>query len=514
MVDAKSPPADGGKSSLTADELIQKLRSALQRSGDFPASAKIVGELRQLASDPKASANQVTEVILREPSLGVRVLHLVNSSFYRRAKPIMTVSQAVVQIGMRPLAEMCSGLVLLQKFVPAARRGGSFANCLRRTVVTSLLSSVISPGVAATTATPSKTSKNEEYGYLAGSFAELGTLLLAFYFPQIYDAATKRAEQKHQEVGQSIKDLTGLSPLQLSMEVLDALDLPSFYKEILSESQNLEYKTPIEKTPSQSMKAPASPEAVRLAKTVSAAKLISEVVVSNRSRQDLEKAVSQARERFGVEAPALQKALGELPEIFKNHCAAIDLQLPALPEFVMSYSQDPQAQEGSAPAPDSGNREDDAQFNQFVAEIRQAVENREPTASIITSVMETCAWSLKFDRVFLMLVTPNKGRLVGRMLLGNVSNFDPKRFERVISPDLTRHPEVMAFREARPIYTGDPLIPGGWPIAAIPIGFGQRAIGVIYADRSDSESEELTSREQAAIGILAELLDRSLALQA
>ena len=144
---------DGSKA-LTPDELIQRLRSALAKDGDFPASAKVVSELRQLTNDPKTTASQITEVILREPSLGTRVLHLVNSSFYRRAKAIMTVSQAVVQIGMRPLAEMCAGLVLLQKFVPTARQGGSFANCLRKTVLTSLLTSSISTQTAASNPTP------------------------------------------------------------------------------------------------------------------------------------------------------------------------------------------------------------------------------------------------------------------------------------------------------------------------------------------------------------------------
>ena len=117
-------------------DLLDKMRKALQKDGDFPASARVVNELRTLISNSQTTATQITEVILKEPSLGTRVLHLVNSSFYRRAKPIMTVSQAVIQVGMRPLAELCSGLVLLQKFIPVAGRGGAFAECLQRSIVT------------------------------------------------------------------------------------------------------------------------------------------------------------------------------------------------------------------------------------------------------------------------------------------------------------------------------------------------------------------------------------------
>ncbi len=496
---------DAVRGKLTSDELIEKLRAALRKNGDFPASAKVVSELRQLTSDPKVMASQVTEVILREPSLGVRVLHLVNSSFYRRAKPIMTVSQAVVQIGMRPLAELCSGLVLLQKFVPAAKRGGSFANCLRKTLLTSLLASNITPGTTGGV----KSSKNEEYGYLAGSFAELGTLLLAFYFPQIYEAAVKRSELKKQDVHQSIREITGVSPLQLSLEVLDALNLPSFYKEILLESEKLETQP---RKPTEG----DSSESQRLAKAVSAAKSISDVVVSNKSRQDLDKVLQTAKDRFGIETHIINKVITDLPKIFSDHCNALDLQLPSLPEFVMTYTDNPEAAttESKSGTGDAGISEEENQFNQFVTEIRQAVENREPTASVITTVMETLAWSLKFDRVLLMLVAANKTRLTGRMLLGNMPNFDPKKFERSLSVEKPSCPEVVAFRQSRPVYSGEALFDGGWPFAAIPIGFAHRAIGVIYADRSSGDGAELSSREQAAIGILAELLDRSLALQA
>jgi len=138
------------------------------------------------------------------------------------------------------------------------------------------------------------------------------------------------------------------------------------------------------------------------------------------------------------------------------------------------------------------------------------VENREPTASIVTSVMETMAWGLGFDRVLLLLLTANRRRLIGRMLLGGADNIDPRDIERAILPDASRFaPEARAFAEGRPIFNGDPIFPDGWPLAALPIGFPPRAIGVIYADRR-SGAEEVPTAEQAAIGLLAELLDRSI----
>lgn len=488
------------QTTYTADQFLEKLKSALSRDGDFPASAKIVNELKSLTSNPKTTANQITELILKEPSLGIRVLHLVNSTFYRRAKPIMTVSQAVVQIGMKPLADLCAGLVLLQKFVPAARSGGPFSNCLQKTLLSSLLSSSLTTEV--NNASPSTAGKNQESGYLAGSFSEIGTLLLAYYFPQIYENALKRSEVKKQDLSRSIHEFVGLTPTELSKEVLKSLDLPEYYSDILTASDSFDKGVNMRALPAERQ------EILQLSRAVNAAKSISNVLVFSRNKNDLDKVLGNLTKNLDLDNKIIGKVLGELPKIFQEHCSEIELHLPPLPEFVSTYSEDPSKTAGAAQ-----KEEEDDEFSSFVEEIRQAVKNGEPTASVITTVMETLAWGLKFDRVLLLLVGPGRKSLIGRMLLGNVANFDPTKFERSLGGDASPHaPDVKAFREGHPVFTGDPIFEDGWPIAATPIGFGQRAIGVIYAERVSSDSLELNAREQAAMGVLAELLDRSVSM--
>jgi len=478
----------------SAEELVERLRSALRREGDFPASAKVVSELRALTSDPKTTSGQLTEVILREPSLGTRVLHLVNSSFYRRSKPIMTVSQAVVQIGMRPLAEMCAGVVLLQKFVPAARRGGVFANCLQKTILTSLLTGSIAGEVSKAAG---GSQKQDETGFLAGSFAEIGTLLLAYYFPQVYDAAVRRATQKKQDIGQSIRELTGLSPLALSREVIAALGLPPFYGEILQVADDPKATTP-----------ETAPDVTRMAKSVRAADTLSRVLTFGKSKQELDAGIAAVGSIAQIDVKRVSAVVGGLTEAFASHCHSLDLNLPTLPDYVAQYSGKP----GESPAQTAPVETPDDLIAPFIEEIRIAVENRETTSSIITSVMESIAWGLKFDRVLLMLVAPDKKRLVGRMALGEIGAFDPKTFSRpLLAVGDRSNPEVQAFRESRPVFEGEPLLERGWPFVTIPVGYGQHAIGVVYADRIGGD-REILNRDQAVIGVLAELLNRSVSV--
>jgi hypothetical protein len=99
--------------------------------------------------------------------------------------------------------------------------------------------------------------------------------LLAYYFPQVYETAVKRAKAKKQDVSQSIKELTGVSPLQLSVEVIDALKLPEFYKAVITSSINMSEGH----QPHDEIDSPQTRSLNSAAKALTAAERISSVVV-------------------------------------------------------------------------------------------------------------------------------------------------------------------------------------------------------------------------------------------
>ena len=472
------------------EQFLEKLRRALKKDGDFPASARVVAELRRLASDPRTPADKITELILREPSLGTRILSVVNSAFFRRVKPIMTVSQAVVQLGMKSIAELCAGLILLQKFVSSARQNTPFAACLRKTMLTSLTASALNPAL-----TSSKDAQQDETGYLAGAFLEMGVLLLAFYFPQVYENAFRRAEQKHIPVGQALFELIGVTPVQLSIEVIKALELPQFYIELLQEVES-----PTNKDEDRTLPI-LKEQAVRLGKNVCAAEAISQVISEGGSKAAVDHVLEKVQKDLGISMESLQSAVSSIPTLFQDHCSTLQLTLPNLPDFVAQYS--PTSSKTVA-----GNSQNDA-YSSYIQEIKNAVDASEPTASVITSVMEALAFGIKFDRVMLLLLNNTRQKLVGRMMLGQVKGFDPSRCEVIITSD-PKHALVKALSMKTASFEGTGIFEDGWPLTAIPIGTSGQIVGVVYADRQEkSGGDELSETEKAAIRQITDLLEKS-----
>jgi HD-like signal output (HDOD) protein len=502
--DVKSPSSGvmaqrSDSDTVSTEDIVAKLCTALTQEGDFPTSAKVVSELRNLAGDPNTTANQITEVILREPSLGIRILHIVNSSFYRRSTPIMTVSQAVLRIGMKQLAELCAGLVLLQKFIPAARKDGAFANCLRRAVMTPLLTTTLAAEIQ-----PTKDGKSaqQESGFLAGLFGELGMLLLAFYYPEIYESATKRSNSKKQPIAQSLKEIVGMSPCQLSEQVLETLELPAYYNKVLMQVDEPKPLKEIDASPQEQKVIFFTSQAVFGATEISA------VICEGGGKPELDSVLDNLKDKIQLDRKGIELAVSRLPEIFSEHCTSLELDLAPIPTFVSAYKPVKDQPQTADKQTEIIELKSEEVFARYVDEIRTAVENREPTASIITTVMETLTWGLHFDRVLLMLVDGTKRTLRGRMILGKEA-VDPKGISRTITQDMVPC-DFRAFLQGRPVFHGEAVLPNAWPFTAIPIGFGERSVGVLYADKVGESNPDLTNREQAAVSVLAELLDKSI----
>lgn len=465
--------------------ILDRLTAALRKDGDFPVRAKVVSDLRALAAKPNTPVEQISELILREPSLGTRVLHLANSSFFQRTQPVTTVTQAVVQLGMKALSDMCAGLVLMQKFVPAAKRGGVFADAVRRTIVTSLLSNRIAGNV--------NLEGLAEQGYLAGTFQSLGHLLLAYYFPQVYETAARRAHARGKDVSKSIAEILGTSSLDITLALVTALSIPDYYKDVLVLAEK-----PLEERKGEAVR-------VALSVAVSTAAQMAEAIVHG-SKQQLDSVVETAVEKKILRREKFEQALSELPELFKQHCELIELNFLALPDFVMAYKI--KRDGGVAPTPKA--EEQTNGFASYIREIRAAIAAKDPVSTVTTFAMESLVYALGYDRAMLLYADSDQTKLLGRMALGKPFPVSPKSVERPLEQSLAKAVDVRAFRSSVPQYMGDSPFEDGWPFVAIPVGIGNFSKGVIYADmQSTDKSKPLDENAQAALSVLTELLDES-----
>ena len=470
------------KQSITSEQFIEKLKKALQMNGDFPACAKTVNELKALAMDPNTPATKMSELILRDPALSTKILNFVNSAFFQRGTQITTISQAIMHMGTKQLAELCSNFTLLQKLVPAARKGGPFALALERLISTSILTSILNSSESA------NKSKNEESGYLVGTFSELGLMLTSYYFPKLFENAHQRSLEKSIPLNNSIKQLTGYEPLEISLEILIALKMPPVYiASVITALKLKNHEINLDSLDSS------------LTKNLLIAQEISSSIVGNYIDIPLNNIIQTVSKEFEISSDKITNCLDLFSIEFPNHCQSMQIDLPPiekLDELTNDTAISPSDEAQELLANNNNNKsvgKIQMTMQKYIQDIKESIENNDPIASIITTIMESLVWGLNFERVLLLLVDIERTKLQGRMFLGNsTDNLEPKNI--VIPLDITSAKvPSKCFFNGQLITSGELVFPKDSSCLAIPIGVHETCIGVIYASFTDENNNGIST---------------------
>ncbi|MCS6893622.1 MAG: HDOD domain-containing protein [Deltaproteobacteria bacterium] len=446
--------------------LIEKLKKALTKNGDFPASAKLVNELQRLANDPRSTAQQMTDLILKEPSLGTRILGIVNSAYFRRVKPILTVSEAVVALGSRQIADICSSLLLLSKF---SNYGGNnnLAKSLQKTVLTGLINSNLQ-------------SDSQEISFLAGVFRNLGEVLLHYYFPDIGDRLIKIAKSKSVSFEEAFKLVFQRELLDVVSEVLSVLNMPKFYRDFLracSATHDVRSSTSLNvQVLDKAQKLECSYE---VSSSIVACEQINSKSLSSRYPNISEEKI----------AAAIESAFSGLDQ-FEEY-ANIDFSSVKLNKNMFVHSS-------------VSNFEKN---DRLLDPLKQAIARNANTASLL--LLGTEILKSSFSRVVLFLKSKEEPILKVRLIEGDKDGFNQ---EKAVIPLCSANPILECLKKQTPIFPTDGLFHNSYPIVCIPVGSWTTPIGILYADRKETPESilEITPREKDLIDRLHTLINDSI----
>ncbi len=175
------------------------------------------------------SADELSKIILKDPSLTGRVLKLANSSFYHRVQKIKTVQQAISMVGMVTVKCMALSSSVLDPS-KIERESGINPKCF--------FTFVLSIAGASEEIAKSLKFKSVEEAFIAGLLADIGVLFFLHHYPKEYKRIIKNkisaedlleAERKvlgidHAEVGYHLAQVWGL-PTYIINSIRDHHDL-------------------------------------------------------------------------------------------------------------------------------------------------------------------------------------------------------------------------------------------------------------------------------------------------
>lgn len=163
------------------DNREMRQKSIQANIAGMPSLSTTVVKVLQTCNDPNASANHLQRVISLDPVLTARVLKLINSAYYSLGKPILSLTRAIIMLGLNTVKNLALSFAVIDAFkVKAAGQSFTVDEFWRH----SLGVGVVAKYLAALTGS---SPEDRETYFVAGLLHDLGKLPLLMQFPVDYD---------------------------------------------------------------------------------------------------------------------------------------------------------------------------------------------------------------------------------------------------------------------------------------------------------------------------------------
>lgn len=188
------------------------------KSPRLPTLPAIAWEVVNLVSDPDVDVQVLANTLSKDPALSAKILKTVNSSYYAQSKPVSTMRQAVIFLGLNSLKTMALGFSLVSNLKQPHENGFDDTAFWKRSLYTA---------VAARTIANKVQMIDDEEAFMAGLLSDLGVLALEQVLGEQYHeillktggqaSSLAKFEQEalktdHAEVGGALADLWKLPP--------------------------------------------------------------------------------------------------------------------------------------------------------------------------------------------------------------------------------------------------------------------------------------------------------------
>lgn len=201
---------------------VTRILNAISDGSDFPSLSACIQEVMKQVED-EVSVQHMTNVILKDISMTLRVLRTANSPYYNRSgRPILSISHAVAMLGVDSVRDLAGSLVLFEHF---QRKSPG----LKELILLSLLSANHAREVAERVRYPRR-----EEAYLCGMFRNLGELVAAAYRGQEYQEVLRRMRQDRLSDSQACLQVLQCTYEELGEAVATHWKLPETVRDSLS----------------------------------------------------------------------------------------------------------------------------------------------------------------------------------------------------------------------------------------------------------------------------------------
>lgn len=194
----------------------QTVRACVGRIERLPPAPRVYATLVSAIEKGDTSARDVAQIVAGEPAMAAKLLQLANSSFFRLARQISTVEEAVVHLGFLTVRNLVLSVEVFESAAPLPAASELTVEGIREhALLVGRIATRICPPTLPT-----------QVVFLAGLLHEIGLLVLGMGMPQEIAAAIQHAADAHIPLVSAERELLHATHAQAGGYMLGLWGLP------------------------------------------------------------------------------------------------------------------------------------------------------------------------------------------------------------------------------------------------------------------------------------------------
>ncbi len=506
---------------VSKQQTLELLKSKIEQHGDLPVFSASVNRICTASSDPEFDVMSLSQEVLKDASLSIKLLRLANSPYYSRGtSKIGVVSKAIILLGVDTVKNISLTMKMIESF--QSEHPGIDMD---RLLVKALISAAFVRDLALKIGV-----KDAEESYTCSLLHELGEISVATYLPDKYleiiqlnkDDAGLNAEHEQKVLGSSLLgigkelatswDFSSMvvstmdnNPVKIQGQITKPLDLnkvlSSFSCKLVGSLYN---DTPSNHASMREMMLDLS--------TATGLKLD----VLNNSLTDSFKMSCELAKAYGLSAKNLKPVVADTGDEGRDKLAS-QFSFLVANHFPNQAPATSSATTSTIDDTDSNKFAVDHELQlQFIQEITSLITDSAKLNTVLVKALEGAHVAAGFPRVLLCLLGVDKKSYSGRIAIGTDKDLMKDFFDLPVDPNTDVFSRVIVegtdvlvedshddrWQKFLPKKYHNKISANGFVVS--PLKSANKPIGFVYADLGPSKQRISTNQHKAFIQFIAQ----------
>jgi HD-like signal output (HDOD) protein len=195
------------------------LQALVSGAGTLPSIPSLYVELMSRLEDPEGCAQDVANIIAKDPAMTAKILQLSNSAFFGLCRRISDPRDAVLYLGLETLKALALSVRVFSQFTVRPSSHFSIDDLGKHTILSGILARKIA-------VIEGFSKQDVEDSFMAGLLHDIGKLVLVTAAPEKYEEAVKFAEMNRVHCRDAEQKVFGTTHSEIGTYLLWLWGLP------------------------------------------------------------------------------------------------------------------------------------------------------------------------------------------------------------------------------------------------------------------------------------------------